>query len=193
MSKKLASSCIAVVITNASPRAWGRYHQAQQKGPVPKDRALLTLVWLVDLLHRYSNQTYTLKRVVKTMEAARLMTSRDTKIILTPLPYKLSRRLTEEQIEQLVAGYTAGSSTPKLALQHGISKTAIKKLLHERGVVLPYRVLDGEQAQLACELYASGLSLAKVGDKLGCSRKAVTTALENSGIQRRDAHGRPRA
>ena len=41
-------------------------------------------------------------------------------------------------------------------------------------------------------LYQSGLSLAKVADRAGCSSKTVLNYLRAEGIRTRDSHGRQR-
>jgi hypothetical protein len=146
---------------------------------------------MVELLQRYANDQTVAKRL-RSAEKLQVKGRPRGDKPATPYRYKLAQRLGPGILDQIVADYRDGIQTPELAERYALSKSSIKKLLHVRGISLHYRVLDSEHAARACELYAEGLSLEKVGTKLGCSRKAVTTALENAGIQRRDVHGRPR-
>jgi AraC-like DNA-binding protein len=146
----------------------------------------------VDLLRSYSNDLSVKIRLQKVAEA---LSAAKTEVRETPKVrrHKLTQRLGPDVCDQITVGYLRGTKTPALAEQYGVSKTAIKRLLHERGIALPYRGLTGDQIKRACGLYAGGMSLAKVAAELGCSRKAVTTALENAGVTRRDCHGRDRS
>lgn len=57
--------------------------------------------------------------------------------VVTPFrEHKLSRRLGEDQIAELIRRYNDGSPASALAESYGIGKSSVLRLLHERGVTL---------------------------------------------------------
>lgn len=133
----------------------------------------------VELLRHLSNQPRVRLRLAKTQRLLDGMTPRTDTPPQLPPRQKVTRRLAPETIDQLLADYRAGSSTPQLAERYGISKTSVKRLLHDHGVAVRLRGLDDTDTERASELRSRGLSLEAIARKLGYSRKAVTTALSS--------------
>jgi DNA invertase Pin-like site-specific DNA recombinase len=68
----------------------------------------------------------------------------------------------------------------------------VTRHLKRAQVPLRRRPLTADQVKTALELYASGQSLAMVGEQLGCHGNTVRLALIRAGIPRRDTHGQDR-
>jgi hypothetical protein len=91
---------------------------------------------------RYSNRGETLARlrrcqVLTTDLAADMLGS------ATPCEqrrvHKLTSRLAASEIEELLAAYQSGQTAKDLAALHGIAKSTVLRLLHERGVAVRSR------------------------------------------------------
>lgn len=105
---------------------------------------------------------------------------------------RVRRRLSPEQETQLVALYRAGTTTYQLSAGFGISRRMVSLILGKHGIPLRNQPLSAGQVEEAISLYASGLSLARVGEKLGCHAATVRSALIRAGVATRDSHGRER-
>jgi transposase-like protein len=101
--------------------------------------------------------------------------------------------LTESQMQDLVASYLCGSTILELAAQHDICRTTISKYLKQRGVVIRLRSLGTNDVALAISLYGSGLSVAKVAERIDCAPNTVRSELLAAGVEMRDTHGRNRS
>lgn len=103
--------------------------------------------------------------------------------------HKLAQRLTSETLAEMVGAYRAGSSTPVLAEQYGVSTTAVKRLLHVRGVpVCQCRRLSESAVLEAAELYGAGWSLVKLGRRFNVDDETVRQRLRQVGVVMRGAH-----
>ena len=103
------------------------------------------------------------------------------------------RRLSEDQIEDLVAGYCQGSSVNQLADRFGIHRTTVLGHLDRRKVPRRRNVtkLVGARLAEAIRLYESGLSLAAVGKEVDVNARTVATALHKAGVALRTRRGWP--
>ena len=81
----------------------------------------------------------------------------------------MHRRLRNDQIDDLVAGYGHGYTVYPLANEFAINRETVSLILRRRGVAIRHRSrsLGPEQVTLASELYGQGLSLARVAERLG--------------------------
>lgn len=52
--------------------------------------------------------------------------------------------------------------------------------------------LSPEQIDEAVRLYQIGLSLDRVGKRVGASSRTISARLQENGVRIRDSHGRPR-
>lgn len=102
---------------------------------------------------------------------------------------QVHRRLREPEIDDLVAGYMAGSTVYELAHQFSIHRQTVSEILERRGVSRRYQKLSHEQLDLACTLYGDGLSLTKVGEQLGRRAETVRQALMKAGVEIRSRNG----
>jgi DNA-binding CsgD family transcriptional regulator len=87
---------------------------------------------------------------------------------VTPRDYRMTRRLTPDELSQVLEMYRLGLSTYKLARQFGMDRHTITGHLRRGGVTLRSRQrLTAEIAQPAKQLYGEGYSLAGIGRQLG--------------------------
>lgn len=108
-----------------------------------------------------------------------------------PTPGRL-RRLNEEQVQQLIAGYEAGATVYELGERFGISRQTVGRILKQREVTMRRQGLAPEKVDEAVSLYESGWSLARIGDHLGVDHTTVWNRLRERGLRMRDTHGRER-
>ncbi len=102
------------------------------------------------------------------------------------------RRLTEPQVEQLAVRYNEGATVYELAEEFGIRRATVSERLKKAGVTMRCQPPGSELINSMVGLYASGLSLAEVGDRVGTSPGTVRRYLRIHGVQMRDSHGRKR-
>ncbi|HEX5115945.1 MAG TPA: hypothetical protein VFW65_12175 [Pseudonocardiaceae bacterium] len=103
-----------------------------------------------------------------------------------------ARQLGAEQIQELIAGYQAGSTVYELGAQFGIERRTVSNILRRHGVPMRRRGLSPDQVDLAIHLYNLGWSLARTGEHLKVNHTTVLNTLREHGIPTRDTHGRPR-
>lgn len=99
-------------------------------------------------------------------------------------------RLDASQIDDLVVEYEAGKMLKDLARHYGCHRTTVTSILRSRGVPIRMNSLNDAQIQRAADLYASGLSLTKVGEAIGANAETIRQRLIELGIPRRDVHAR---
>jgi hypothetical protein len=105
---------------------------------------------------------------------------------------KPGKRLSRTQIDELAAGYEAGSTVYELSLAFGIQRQTVSKILKREGVPLRRQSLTPEEISVAQDLYSAGLSCQSIGELLECSHGTVRLALVSIGTKMRDSHGRDR-
>lgn len=91
-----------------------------------------------------------------------------------------------------MARYSEGATVYELAGEFGIERRTVAVRLKAAGVVMRQRPASTEQITEMKRLYELGLSVAKVGDRVGFSSKTVLTYLRAEGVRMRDSHGRER-
>lgn len=101
----------------------------------------------------------------------------------------LRRRLSPQQIEELVSRYNAGEDTPALSRAYGISRGGLRKLLLSRGVSFRKQPMTPEDAERAMRLYEHGLTIKEVVDQVGYSFSTVRRLLHASGVVVRERGG----
>ncbi len=109
----------------------------------------------------------------------------------TPLLKKTCPRVTEKKAALIVEGYTAGKTVYELADEYRINRVTVSEVLKRQGVKLRRQPPTEEQIRQMARLYESGLSLKKVGDRLGFNATTVRANLLKAGVGMRDSHGRP--
>lgn len=101
-------------------------------------------------------------------------------------------RLSEQQVDDLVAGYLNGRTVAELVTEFGVHRATVSALLHKRGVetrVLPRRMTD-DDVRLAADLYRSGESLAMLGRRFGVCDSTVLREFRKAGVPTRPRQGR---
>jgi len=94
---------------------------------------------------------------------------------------KIRRKLSGEEISELVQGYRVGLTVYELATQFGIHRETVAGILEREGVPRRRRPLSPSQIERASILYGSGWSLAQVGAELGCDPSTVWRTLAKIG------------
>jgi DNA-directed RNA polymerase specialized sigma24 family protein len=133
----------------------------------------------VDLVGRYSNQDLLsrLERVPGRQNADRpsVRTVRSTR-------RQVQVRLTDEQLDEVTAGYEAGLNLNELATAFGADRRTLANRLEARGVQRRHRRLSGVQIHEAITLYGEGWSLARIATRLGVYPQSVRYRLQRSGV-----------
>jgi len=103
----------------------------------------------------------------------------------------VQRRLTDTEIDDLVARYEAGSTIEILASKFGVHRTTVMDHLRRRAVPrrTPRKLTDQMVAD-AAHRYSSGETLAGVAEQLGIAPSTITRELRLAGIPIR-RRGRP--
>ena len=105
-------------------------------------------------------------------------------------PHAVVRRLGLSTVLALIEAYEAGSTTAKLAERYGISRTAVKDLLHAHGVTVRRPAgLNARDVYKAARLYESGWLLREIAEKFDVSRDDVRRKLLAAGVVMRSGHG----
>ncbi|WP_206304499.1 hypothetical protein [Streptomyces sp. B27] len=100
--------------------------------------------------------------------------------------------LSDDQIQQIIEGYTGGATVYQLGDRFGVSRQRVGKILKRHGVEMRMRGLSAEQIDEAVRLYQAGQSLARIGERLGVDGGTVRSRLVERGVRMRDAQGRER-
>ena len=105
----------------------------------------------------------------------------------------LARQLDDEQVQQLIVGYTSGATVYELGTQFGIERRTVSAILHRHDVPMRRRGLSEEQIDGAVRLYHQGWSLARIGGRMDVADGTVRQCLRERGVTMRDTRGQPRA
>lgn len=101
------------------------------------------------------------------------------------------RRLTEDEVDRLVADYEAGASAVTLAKRFGVHRTSVTGYLDRRQVKrrITHNKLTTIDLDEVVRLYVKGESLAKVGQVFSVDAATIARALRQQGIQLRPRRG----
>jgi hypothetical protein len=99
------------------------------------------------------------------------------------------RRLRGPEIDELVADYQAGATTYELAERFRMHRVTVSAILKRKGIALRARPLSPTQITTATQFYHEGLSLLKVGERVGCGTECVRQALMKAGVKIRPRNG----
>ena len=102
------------------------------------------------------------------------------------------RRLSEAQALLMANKYRNGETIYQLSREFGISRHTVSARLKKAGVKMRQQPPGCELIDEMVGLYESGLSLAKIGNRVGISAGTVRHYLLTQGILMRDSHGRKR-
>jgi len=99
--------------------------------------------------------------------------------------HRLSGRLSDQQIDEVVQRYESGESARSLAGRFEVAPSALLRLLRERNVVVRRRVVTHEMEQELARDYESGMTVAAIETKHELSHNAVLRALHRAGVEMR--------
>ncbi len=99
------------------------------------------------------------------------------------------RRIPSDEVVAIIAGYQAGMPVHQLAAEHHCHRTTISGLLRRHGVAMHRGPVSEDQIQEMIRLYESGLSLARVGERLGLADTTVHRHLHERGVRTRERYG----
>jgi hypothetical protein len=106
---------------------------------------------------------------------------------------RTAKQLNAEQAAQLIAGYQAGAKLWELGQQFGIHPETAGLILRRNRIEKRRRGLSAEQEAEAERLNGTGgLSLKRVGERLGVDGETVRKLLISRGTRPRDQTGRSR-
>lgn len=98
----------------------------------------------------------------------------------------IQRRLTADQVAELVAEYQAGADMKELAVRWQVHRTTVAGHLRRAGVELRRQGLSEDQLGEAVRLYGEGRSLQWLAERYGCDAETVRTCLKREGVARRE-------
>lgn len=142
---------------------------------------------MVGVLGAYSKTNETTRQICSLLEKARSERSdREPTVAKIRTP----KELPGEVQQSIVDGYRSGTSMKELAGVFGVHRTTIRAALDRHGVAPRDRTISSAQVATASRLYQSGLSLAKVGVKLGFDAQTIANHLHRVGVPVREPHER---
>lgn len=114
------------------------------------------------------------------MEATQRKTSSSRK----PQP-----RVSSFKEKRIVAAYCSGHTVYEIAEANEIHRVTVSQVLKRAGVKMRRQPPEPEEVAEMARLYESGLSLVKVGDRLGFNATTVRANLRRAGIAMRGTNG----
>ena len=144
----------------------------------------------MEVLRRYSNFSdleQALQRTRSCPARASIVTHRNQSV--RSRRHKIKNRLPEAVVTALVADYEAGKSSTELMATYQLGRGTVLQLLAEAGIAMRHQGLSEQETAEAASLYASGLSVVSVADRLERPMSTVYFALKRSGVVIRPAKG----
>lgn len=133
----------------------------------------------VELVGRYSNYTEQIKRTKRLAALARKTFPARPKAAPAAVR-RLTFRLDEGLVQQLLANYQAGRSGQELAEMYGLVRSTVIGLLRQHGVAVRYpRVKPDESAEMV-RLYRSGVRQVDIAKQFGRDPATVWHVLERA-------------
>ncbi len=142
----------------------------------------------MELVRAYSNLSSRCRQTHRALSLAREEHPvREESASATPVSRRVVRRLTTEQVAELVESYRAGDSVPIVAKRFGIDRSTVLAHLDRAGVPRrpTVRAMTDAQVQEAARLYAEGLSLLRTGERFGVSDKTILKEFRKAGVRTR--------
>jgi DNA-binding CsgD family transcriptional regulator len=107
-----------------------------------------------------------------------------------PRTLRRQRRLSPEQVDELIASYQVGVPINDLAAQFEIHRSTVLDHVNRAGTRRRYPALEVRDVEEAAELYRTGQSLRNIGIHFGIHASTVRQYLVRAGIKLRDCQGR---
>jgi DNA-directed RNA polymerase specialized sigma24 family protein len=98
---------------------------------------------------------------------------------------QVQRRLTSDQVVQLIGEYEAGNSMLMLAKSWRLHRTTVAEHLRRAGIPVRQRGIPAEMVAEVIRLYEEGWSCQRLGDRYGCDDETVRQSLRRAGITMR--------
>jgi DNA-directed RNA polymerase specialized sigma24 family protein len=98
---------------------------------------------------------------------------------------QVQRRLTPEEVEQLVTEYQSGDNMLPLAQRWRLHRTTVAEHLRRAGISVRQRGIPAERLRDAVQLYHEGWSCQRLASHFGCNAETVRQALKQAGVQLR--------
>jgi DNA-directed RNA polymerase specialized sigma24 family protein len=99
-------------------------------------------------------------------------------------------RLSDEELDIVVAGYEDGLSLEELSSAFGADRRALANRLEQRGISRRRRRLTDEEIQEAITLYGDGWSPARIATRFGVYPQSIRYRLRQRGVTLRPRPGR---
>jgi DNA invertase Pin-like site-specific DNA recombinase len=131
---------------------------------------------------RYSRFANNLKRNKRTL-VLRRRTWSDPVEPDRPTSGRVTFRLADADIQQLVADYRAGSAARDLAERYGLARSTVVGLLRKQGVVIRYPQMTPADRIRVVELYQSGVTQIEIARQLGRHKGVIWHVLERAGLK----------
>lgn len=115
----------------------------------------------------------------------RLLQQRPTRVATDPLPVlktqRISRRLGDAVVGEIVAQYEAGESATKLAAKYDVAPSALLKLMRQMGVVVRTKGVPDSVADALAYEYQARVTVAVLEKRFNLSHGAVLRTLKRQG------------
>lgn len=96
-------------------------------------------------------------------------------------PRRLDIRLDDQQVQQMLADYQAGSTGRQLAERYGLARSTVISLLRKHGIDIRHpRVTPAEQAEMVA-LYQSGVLQVEIAARFGRDPSSIWHVLKRAG------------
>ena len=142
----------------------------------------------MELTGQSSNQNALFSRLAKALPAL----LRRKKLRAKPARQRqVQRRLTAQQVEQLVAEYMAGDDMTVLAARWGLHRTTVAGHLRRADIVLRRQGIPAESMDEAIRLYGEDWSCLRLAERYGCDDETVRKTLKRAGVHLRKPWERP--
>lgn len=99
------------------------------------------------------------------------------------------RRLSPDEVAQIIADYKAGASIKGLAAKYALHRATVGAQLTRHAVPRRPKGLKREQVHEAARLYEQGWSLARLGEHFGVSSSTVRQRLAQEDVALRSRRG----
>jgi transposase-like protein len=143
---------------------------------------------MVGVLKFYCNRDWATRQLNGLVDNA--LASSPRQIRTATVKDRATKKLSLRVHEEIVSSYRHGMGVMELAKQLGVAKSTIIEHLNRAEVKRRPWALSESQVLEAIQLYKEGLSLAKVGLRLGFNAQTIANALKSRNIKTRDSHGR---
>lgn len=102
----------------------------------------------------------------------------------------MSPRVSASKVTRIVAAYGAGKTIYEIVKEYGIHRVTVGEVLKREGVRMRRQSPTEAQVSEMIRLYSEGLSLKKVGDRLGFDAGTVHRRLKENSVTTSDSHRR---